>query len=372
MQGCPISHAHRSYRPFISLPQEFYTPQPARNISFVHQAAVDDGRSAQHLTALDINKRQRGLDVSDVPGRRSKSFTVGQSVPPRLRRVSSPGDHSHGSQLSLFVIFEKKAGLIRIADSAVDEIEMFDDGTQPPMLPISEKSPSLRRSLQAFDAFGFGHNHKGAWLPLCSLEVPTGAFTEDRTPLTRPIVLISRGRQTHIHPSPLPVPLAWSAPLRSIWWSHPPTHVTARVCSGIERLPFLQVIAYGDGVEVVELDFSFLAPRAGLSGKGKGRAPPVEPTVKAYTPVFDYSRFACRGGEWHLLDITHGRPEVRRSMQSVDGLDTREWVERVKKDEGFYGWYMKDVEDYRVFWMGNIRKEEDGMPDISRLSMRGQ
>ena len=56
-------------------------------------------------------------------------------------------------------------------------------------------------------------------------------------------------------------------------------------------------------------------------------------------------------------------------MLSTDGLDTREWVERVKQDEGFYGCYMKDVEDYRVFWMGNIRKEQGGMPDISRLSI---
>ena len=56
-------------------------------------------------------------------------------------------------------------------------------------------------------------------------------------------------------------------------------------------------------------------------------------------------------------------------MLSTDGLDTREWVERLKQDEGFYGWYMKDVEDYRVFWMGNIRKEQSGMPDISRLSI---
>ena len=301
---------------------------------------------------------------------RSKSLTAGPSVGPRLRRVSSPGDSTYGSQLSLFVVFDKKAGLIRIGDSAVDEIEMYDDGTQPPVLPISEKSPSLRRSLQAFDAFGFGHNHKGAWLPLCSLAVPTGAFAKDGTPLTRPIVLVSRGRQTHIHPSPLPVPLAWSAPLRSIWWNQPPSHVTARVCSGVDRPPFLQVIAYGDGVEVVELDFSFLVSRTGLGGKGKGRAAPVEPTVKAYAPAFDHSRFACRGGEWHLLDTTHGRPEVRRSMQSVDGLNTRELVDRVKMDEGFYGWYMKDMEDYRVFWMGNIRKEQDGMPDISRLSVR--
>ena len=346
----------------LSHTQEFYTPQAARSISFVHQAAVDDG----HFAVLDITKRS-----NDASGR-SKSLTVGPSHGPRLRRISSPGDGTYGSQLSLFVVFDKKAGLIRIADSAVDEIEMYDDGTQPPVLPVSEKSPSLRRSLQAFDAFGFGHNHKGAWLPLCSLEVPTGAFAEDRTPLTRPIVLISRGRQTHIHPSPIPVPLAWSAPLRSIWWNQSPTHVTARVCSSVDKPPFLQVIAYGDGVEVVELDFSFLTPRAGLSGKGKGRAAPVEPNVKAYAPAFDHSRFACRGGEWHLLDTTHGRPEVRRSMQNVDGLDTRELVERVKMDEGFYGCYMKDVEDYRVFWMGNLRPEQDEIPDISRLSMRGQ
>lgn len=320
---------------------------------------------------LDITKRYRGVEFSDALGR-SKSLAVAPVAHARPRRVSSPGDQTYGPQLSLFVVFEKKAGLIRIADSAVDEIDMYDDGMLPPGLPIAEKSPSLRRSFQALDPFGFGADRKGgAWLPLCNLEVPTGAFTEDGMPLARPIVLISRGRQTHIHPSPIPVPLAWSSPLRSIWWNHTPNQVTGRVCYGSDGRPFLQVLAYGDGVEVAELDFSFLAPRAGPSGKGKGKAAPVEPLVRAYTPAFDHSRFACRGGEWHLLNVAHGRPELRRSMLSVDGLNTREWVARAKMEEGFYGWYMKDVDDYRVFWMGNIRKEEDRMPDLSRLSVQG-
>lgn len=249
---------------------------------------------------------------------------------------------------------------------------MYDDGTMPPTLPITDKSPSLRRSFQAFDAFGFGSDRKGAWLPPCSLEVPTGALAEDRTPLMRPIVLMSRGRQTHIHPSPIPIPLAWSPPLRSVWWNHAPSSVTGRVCHGHDGRPFLQLIAYGDGVEVAELDFSFLNPRAStMSGKGKGKAAPVEPLVRAYNPAFDHSRFACRGGEWHLLDMTHGRPEVRRSTPSVDGPDMWDWFTRAKMEEGFYGWYMKDVEDYRVFWMGSLRKEENEMPDLSRLSVRG-
>jgi hypothetical protein len=360
-----------STRLFISLPQEFYTPCPARSINFVHQAAVDDGRNPHYLSVIDISARHRGLDLGDIPGR-PKSLTVGPIAPLRARRVSSPGDFTYGSQLSLFVIFEKKAGLIRIGDSAVDEIEMYDDGSQPPMLPIAEKSPRLRRSLHTFDAFGFGSDRKGAWLPLCNLEVPTGAFAADGTLPRRSIVLVSRGRQTHIHPSPLPVPLAWSPPLSIIWWNHTPSQVTARVCCGSNGKAFLQVIAYGAGVEVAELSLSFLSPRAGLGGKGKGKAVPVEPLVRAYTGAFDPSRFACRGGEWHLLTIANGRPEIRRSRPSTDGPDTREWVARAKMEEGFYGWYMKDVEDYRVFWMGNVSgKEEDEMPDLSRLSVRG-
>ena len=107
-----------------------------------------------------------------------------------------------------------------------------------------------------------------------------------------------------------------------------------------------------------------------VSGKGKGKAAPVEPLVRAYSPAFDHSRFACRGGEWHLLDTSHGRPEVRRSTPSVNGPDMWDWFTRVKMEEGFYGWYMKDVEDYRVFWMGNLQKERNEMPDISRLSVR--
>jgi len=143
------------------------------------------------------------------------------------------------------------------------------------------------------------------------------------------------------------------------------------VCHGLDGRPFLQLIAYGDGVEVAELDFSFLNPRAStMSGKGKGKAAPVEPLVRAYSPAFDHSRFACRGGEWHLLDISHGRPEIRRSTPNVDRPDMWDWCTRAKMEEGFYGWYMKDVEDYRVFWMGNLRKEESEMPDLSRLSVR--
>ena len=360
---------HLPYALFISLPQEFYTPLPARGINFVHQAG-DDGRNAHHLSG-NITKHH-GLDFGDGSGR-SKSLIAGAVAAPRMRRISIPGDYTYGSQLSLFVIFEKKAGLIRIADSAVGEIEMYDDGSLPDS-PTAEsgsiKSGSLRRPFTSFDAFVFGGERKGAWLPLCNLEVPTGAFAEDRKPLMRPIVLMSRGRQTHILPSPIPVPLSSSPPLRIVWWKHAPSQVTGRVCHGADGRPFLQVVAYGEGIEVAEVALSFLAPRAGPGGKGKGKGAPVEPIVRAYAEAFDASRFACRGGEWHLLDIANGRPDIRRSMPNADGLDMREWAARVKMGEGFYGWHRKDMEDYRVFWMGNVSKE-DGIPDNSQLNVRG-
>jgi hypothetical protein len=362
------SLSRRLCKPFIFAAQEFYTPLPARSINFVHQIAADNGYHRDILSVVDTTKHHHGLGFDDGAGK-SKSLTVGPVVAPRMRRISSPGDYTYGSQLSLFVIFEKKAGLIRIADSAVDEIEMYDDWL---LSPITEgNSSKLRRSLQSFDAFGFGSERKGAWLPLCNLEVPTGGFVEDRTPLTRPIVLISRGRQTHILPSPIPVPLSSSPPLCIIPWNHTPSQVTGRVCYGNDGIPFLQVVAYGEGVEVAELDFSFLNRKPGSGGKGKGKAAPVEPLVRAYTDAFDPSRFACRGGEWHLLDTANGRPEIQRRMPSADSMDTREWIARVQMEEGFYGWYRKDVEDYRVFWMGNLSKvENDGMPELSRLSVR--
>jgi len=97
----------------------------------------------------------------------------------------------------------------------------------------------------------------------------------------------------------------------------------------------------------------------------------VEPLIRAYTNAFDTSRFACRGGEWHLLDTADGRPEFKRNIPSAGGLDTREWFANIETQQGFYGWYRKDVEDYRVFWMGSVSDEgTDGMPDLHQLSVR--
>ena len=56
-----------------------------------------------------------------------------------------PESYRYPTQLSLFVIFEKKAGLIRIADSAVGEVELYEEsGTLQQLIP-----PAMARRSRA-------------------------------------------------------------------------------------------------------------------------------------------------------------------------------------------------------------------------------
>ena len=60
--------------------------------------------------------------------RRGESTSTVHDVIPRSSPTGSSAPLiNYGPQLSLFVVFDKKAGWIRIADSAVGEIELPDD-----------------------------------------------------------------------------------------------------------------------------------------------------------------------------------------------------------------------------------------------------
>jgi hypothetical protein len=106
-------------------------------------------------------------------------------------------------QLSLFVVFEKKVGLIRIVNSAVGEVVLFEEPASPRDAsfsfgggggggggyygPSSASSPSStlsppvlaslsgRRSRTSLDGFGLAKDNRGAWTLPAKLELPATA-----------------------------------------------------------------------------------------------------------------------------------------------------------------------------------------------------
>jgi hypothetical protein len=303
---------------------------------------------------------------------------------PRARRLSIPGDHTYGSQLSLFVVFEKRACLIRIADSSVSEVELWDDGGGPPSPTTTASLPSamspgrstmspgintghghsFRKSIQSLDAFSFAREVKGPWLPIVTLELPypppangePPAFTASKT-----VLLMSRGRRTHILPSPLPIPLASQPPLRVIRWHSQPRQVAARLSTGPEKEPKLQVLGFTDhGVEIVEtgINFIFKPPDLGPTiGKGKGKVRSIsilsEPLTRATWESPDVTGYLGRGGYWHTLDTSSGRPELRNVAPDTDLSVYAGSGSRIELGQGIYAWTQKGFEDYRVVWLGD-------------------
>ena len=138
--------------------------------------------------------------------------------------ASSASPLSYGTHLSLFVVYDKIAGCIRLADSYVDEVELSEDGgPQPPGLLYSRdtfsstiRAGSVRqRSRSSFDK----------WIvPVrCELPVPGHAG------LTRPVYILTRGKQTHVVPCPLPTQTPAALPLHAVFWKSHPKFVSPRV-----------------------------------------------------------------------------------------------------------------------------------------------
>ena len=288
---------------------------------------------------------------------------------PRARRQSVPGDNTYGSQLSLFVIFEKKAGLIRIADSSVSEMELWDDGGRPPS-PIRAQSPGsihsmqsssgFRKSIQALD---FHRDMRGTWQPMITLDIPyPPSANGEQLPmaLSKTILILSRGSQTHILPSPLPMPLASHPPLRVIRWHTPPSRISARVSLIADQPTMLQLVASSDkGIEIAETPVNFIFQRAGLGspGKGKGKGKsisiPSEPLNRAQWHTMEATKPLCRGGVWHRLDTSSGQPELRRSEWATDMASHPAATSRLETGKGIYATVQRGLDDYRVIWLGD-------------------
>ena len=283
--------------------------------------------------------------------RRSNSGSTLRGVTPG---ASSAIPLSYGTHLSLFVVFDKKAGWIRLADSAVGEVELGEDGgPQPPGLLYSRdtfsstmSAASVRqRSRLSFDI----RESTAKWIvPVrCELPVP------GQGGLTQPVHILTRGKRTHVVPCPLPSQTSASPPLHAVFWKAHPKFVSPRVIlSGNDHeQPLLQLVAFGEnGIEVQEMGVSF------MSIKGKGRAFPDE-LIRAEEDLGGDAGFLSLGGNWdrleQVLSWQQGPMPSAASVFSADSdMDSADVLERLKKEEGIYGWCRKGLQDWRIFWVG--------------------
>ncbi|KAJ3576248.1 hypothetical protein NP233_g562 [Leucocoprinus birnbaumii] len=354
--------------------KEFYTPMQPRNISFFHQIVQEVTRSMSDVTGgSSSGKHKRADSTSTVRDNFSRSPPAG----------SSAALINYGPQLSLFVVFDKKAGWIRIADSAVGEMELPDDSYISTLNQNSSGSQFLnpRDSLSATVAasthrvrarLSFEHASPPKWiLPVrCELPVPnTGASGAVATEITRKVIFLTRGRKTHILPSPLPTNYAAYPSLAIITWKSPPRQVLPRVCDPDnsddtqDLPPFLQLVAFGeDGIEVQEMSLNFIS-----RGKGKGKAT-FEEVIRAEDDVIGDCGFLASGGHWdqvsRLMDSTRmtrtSSTSSNTSSASYDSVGTSVIVSRLRREEGLYGWWKKGAGDFRIFWVGGSPDHDPG------------
>ncbi|KAH9173447.1 hypothetical protein EDB89DRAFT_2113970 [Lactarius sanguifluus] len=292
--------------------KEFYTPLLPRSIAFVYQSLQDNlARSAseasgfarptsQHLRASRGSMRERPTSL--------------------MSTVLNP-------QLSLFIVFEKKVGLIRIINSAVGEVCLFDEAN--PHSSRDSLSPSQS-------------DNRGAWTLPARLDLPSSSTMTPATAAPEPqsVYLLTRGKQTFVLPCPLPANLQGTAPLMTFSWRSHPTFVAPRV---IELTAFSE-----DGLEVQETPLSF-------SVKEKARL--EEPVVSEV--VIGETGFLCGGGHWHRpYDAPLSRSYSVRSGVSFDSMATEEVISRLESDKGIYGWQRRGLEDWRIFWIGGMGEEQ--------------
>lgn len=318
-----------------------------KSITFFQQVISEVGRSPSDAGPSRFQSSHRRSD--------STGTMRGERV------LTSPnGTLSYGTQLSLFVIFEKKAGWIRLGDSAVGEFELLDDGLGPSSSSSGHHHPrdlavasplNMRRSRLSFDVSGM----LGKWIPLTQCDLPLPGSTKK-------VYLLTRGRKTHIVPCPLPVGMSACQPLRALMWKSAPSAVKARVCTnevGDGPSPYLQLIGFGEhGVEVQELSLGFLS-----KGKGKARA---DDAIWGEDDGGGATGFLCMGGHWDQPHYSPYHPLNRSSstvsdmsQRSFASVETDELMERMQQEEGMYAWCRKGLEDYRVFWLGGSTNEDD-------------
>jgi hypothetical protein len=108
----------------------------------------------------------------------------------------------------------------------------------------------------------------------------------------------------------------------------------------------LQLVSFSDnGIEVHETGLGFMK-------KGKGPAVPEE-VVHAEEDLGETGFLSC-GGNWDRMDQVLGGQglTMNGSTHSINSMDSSDFLTHLKREEGIYGWYRKDSEDWRIFWVG--------------------
>ncbi|KAJ7613908.1 hypothetical protein FB45DRAFT_1110822 [Roridomyces roridus] len=314
--------------------KEFYTPLQPKSITFFQQTAQELGRS---LSDVDPHIRHRRTG-SGGGGVRGSSI----SAPKTLL--------NYGTQLCIFAIFEKKAGWIRIADSAAGEMELFDDGGYGSRESLHTRMPSSSNSSPASKQGG------ARWVPPVRAELPS-----------RSVYVLTRGTTTHVVPCPAPSSAHGAAPLAVVTWRVAPGYVAARV-GGTPGV--LQLTALGMGfVEVAEVSLAALHGNAHGKSKGKGKARAEDVVmVRGEEDAGGETGFLCRGGHWDYAQDSDGYPVGPAMLQRMysTGSDmsgttatSQDMADRLKMEQGIYGWCRKGVADWRVFWLGGSFVDED-------------
>jgi hypothetical protein len=299
--------------------QDFYVPSLPLNVTFVFQSLVGLQSKPPEIRKPSIlHKRSESLNSNN-----RKSF----AQPIETMVAFDP-------RLNLFVVFGKKAGWIRLVDSVVGEIEFFDDSISRISLQL-EDMKLLRRPR----SFAFEKYNKGYWAAPQSVEIPSPHNGPSRT-----FYILTRGKESHIVPSPLPAVTPAIPPLCIIHWEFIPSSVFPRFCT-CEGRPVLQLVAFSeDGLEVRELPVSSIS-------KGKGNVSGKD-ISHADADVGGSCGLLCEGGHWHLLDT--GNLLRSGSITSQFSLDSQDSAARLRREQGVYGWCRKGLQDWRVFWVGGV------------------
>ena len=338
--------------------QDFYTPMQPRHISFIEQSVQELFHKPSETLGIPPRFQQQSNCSTSLHKRNDSHSSRGIQPQQSPCSDTEPISNLSTTKRSLFVIFDKKAGWIRISDSAVGEIEFCEGGLadlhqmRDALLVSTPTGPRTRRS-------SLGHTHKGLWIPPVRIDLPSPPGTAGiLSPISRSLYLLTRGKQTHMMPCPLPANVGACPAFRVLYWESVPTSVTARVClphppNDGDLQPVVQVIGLGEGgVEVQEIALTSW-------GKGKGRAR-TNDVARSQADLGGDAGFLCHGGWWddpnrdlasHLS--RSGTFSSERTITSHDGPGPR-----ATSDEGVYGWCRKGVQDWRVFWLGGSLKTE--------------
>ncbi|KAF5393039.1 hypothetical protein D9757_001129 [Collybiopsis confluens] len=311
--------------------KEFYTPLVPRNITFFQQSVTDVARAFSDSGYKHTSHRR--TDSSNT-ARETQRYSI-----------ASPVTINYGTQLSIFAIFDKKAGWIRLADSAVGEVELYDDSLYGLNREVTTPT-SHRKSRMSMDTSSIGK-----WIPPALCELPVSAPGTSLQAMK--LIMLTRGKRTHILPNPLPTNYFSIPPLRSLTWRNTPTELVARIFDGSEpdmdgfsTPAYLQLISLGElGIEVQEISLP------SLLGKGKGKARAADDSFYAEEDTGGDAGFLCAGGYWDRQHTTYSslnRSYSTLSTMSNISIDSTQ----LEREKGFYCWCRKGLEDFRVFWLG--------------------